>query len=53
MNRQFFEDTRTKTLKLFDFCLICRYAFVDAADPTRHGEVEQDFRERYGRRGAR
>lgn len=53
MNRQFFEDPKTKTVKLADFCIICRYAFVDSADPTLHHAVEADFRERYGIRGAR
>jgi hypothetical protein len=37
---------------LYDFCLICRYGFIDNVDPTLHGEVEQDFRDRYGRKGA-
>jgi hypothetical protein len=53
MNRQFFVDPKTKTVKLSDFCIVCRYAFVDSADPTLHGAVEADFRERYGKRGAR
>ncbi|WP_372660221.1 hypothetical protein [Amycolatopsis kentuckyensis] len=53
MNREFFVDPKTKTVKLSDFCIICRYAFVDNADPTLHGAVEADFRERYGKRGAR
>jgi hypothetical protein len=53
MNRQFFLDTKTKSVKLADFCIVCRYAFVDNADPTLHGAVEADFRERYGKRGAR
>jgi hypothetical protein len=45
-------DTKTKDLTLYDFCLICRYAIVDAVDPTLHREVEKDFRARYGKRGA-
>ncbi|WIX99848.1 hypothetical protein QRX60_38225 [Amycolatopsis mongoliensis] len=53
MNRQFFVEPKTKSVKLADFCIICRYAFVDNADPTLHGAVEADFRERYGKRGAR
>ncbi|MGW4523645.1 hypothetical protein [Amycolatopsis sp. NPDC004378] len=53
MNRQFFVEPRTKTVNLSDFCIVCRYAFVDNADPTLHGEVEADFRDRYGKRGAR
>ncbi|MEU5261517.1 hypothetical protein [Amycolatopsis sp. NPDC021455] len=53
MNRQFFVEPRTNTVKLSDFCIVCRYAFVDNADPTLHGEVEADFRERYGKRWAR
>lgn len=53
MNRQFFVDPKTKTVKLADFCIVCRYALVDNVDPTLHGAVEADFRERYGKRGAR
>jgi hypothetical protein len=34
---------------MYEFCLICRYAIVDALDPTLHGEVAQDFRDRYGK----
>ena len=29
-----------------------RYAVIDTVDPTLHGEVERDFVERYGKRGA-
>ena len=52
MGEQARQDPKTKDIDLYDFCLICRYAIVDAVDPTLHGEVEQDFRERYGKRGA-
>ena len=40
------------SLVLYGFCLVCRYAFIDYVDPTLHGEVERDFVERYGKRGA-
>jgi hypothetical protein len=53
MNRQSIENVQAKTLFLYEFCLVCRYAFIDAADPTLHGQVELDFRDKYGRRGAR
>jgi hypothetical protein len=52
MKRSANTDPTTNELNLYDFCLICRYAIVDAVDPTLHGEVEQDFRARYGVRGA-
>lgn len=45
-------NPKTKDINIYDFCLICRYAIVDTVDPTLHGKVEQDFRERYGKRGA-
>lgn len=35
-------------LEFSDFCLVCRYAIVDAVDPRLHFEVERDFRQRYG-----
>jgi hypothetical protein len=40
-------DPKTKNLNIYDFCLICRYAMVDAFDPTVYGAVEDDYRERY------
>lgn len=45
-------DRSGNSLNLYDFCLVCRYAFIDNVDPTLHGQVEQDFIERYGKRGA-
>jgi hypothetical protein len=52
MGEQARQDPKTKEIYQYEFCLICRYAIVDTVDPTLHGEVEQDFRERYGKRGA-
>ena len=52
MSESAHKDPKTKDITLYDFCIICRYAIVDAVDPTLHGEVEQDFRVRYGKRGA-
>jgi len=53
MSAPFQTDPRHNTVNLYDFCLICRYAFIDGIDPTAHGQVEQDFVERYGKQGAR
>jgi hypothetical protein len=36
------------TVYQYEYCQICRYAIVDHIDPTRHADVEQDFRDRYG-----
>ena len=36
------------TVYQYEFCQICRYAIVDHIDPSRHSEVEQDYRDRYG-----
>jgi hypothetical protein len=53
MLRKSFLDPKTSSLNLYDFCLVCRYSMIDMVDPTLHGEVERDFRDRYGRQGAR
>jgi len=37
-----------KKLSFYEFCLVCRYAIVDAVDPRLHFEVEGDFVKRYG-----
>jgi hypothetical protein len=47
MHSSEFEATGGK-IELTDFCLVCRYAIVDAVDPRLHFEVEKDFRQRYG-----
>jgi hypothetical protein len=52
MNSNAQTDTKTESVNMNDFCLICRYAIVDELDPTMHGSVEDDFVERYGKRGA-
>jgi hypothetical protein len=44
-------DPKTNEINMYDYCLICRYAIIDALDPTSHGAVDVDFIERYGRRG--
>ena len=49
MNTRARIDERKKTLNLYDFCIICRYALIDAIDPTLHDQVEIDFVQRYGR----
>ncbi|WP_405547238.1 M64 family metallopeptidase [Streptomyces phaeochromogenes] len=45
-------DARSKPVNMYDFCLVCRYAFIDTVDPTLHGQVESDFIARYGKQGA-
>jgi hypothetical protein len=34
-------------VKSFQFCWVCRYALVDAIDPTKHGDVDRAIRYRY------
>jgi hypothetical protein len=41
-------ETASGNVQLYEFCLVCRYAIVDAVDPRLHFEVEKDFRQRYG-----
>ena len=45
------KDPITNEINMNDYCLICRYAIVDALDPTQFEAVEVDFMERYGKRG--
>ena len=30
-----------------EFCPVCRYAMVDALDPTQHGRIDRDYAPRY------
>ena len=34
-------------LKSFQFCWVCRYALVDAIDPTKHGDMDKAIDYRY------
>jgi hypothetical protein len=34
-------------VKSFQFCWVCRYALVDAIDPTKHGDVDRAIAYRY------
>jgi hypothetical protein len=38
----------TECIRTSDFCLVCRYALVDAINPTRHRAVDDQFQDRYG-----
>jgi hypothetical protein len=39
----------TGKIEAYQFCLVCRYAIVDAVNPRLHFAVEKDFKKRYER----
>jgi hypothetical protein len=47
MARKSFGGLADECPQAYQFCLVCRYAMVDAADPTRHAQVEAQFLKRY------
>jgi hypothetical protein len=48
MATQSFNDFVEHCPQAYQFCLICRYAIVDAIDPTLHPAVDAQFVARYG-----
>jgi hypothetical protein len=47
MCRQTFQNTANKSQQAYEFCLVCRYAMVDAVDPTLHAQIDKQFIKRY------
>ncbi len=41
------EFTAAGRKQSYQFCSVCRYAIVDAVDPTRHGAIDRDYARRY------
>jgi len=43
-------STAQHNLQAYEFCLVCRYAMVDAVNPSLHPRIERQYRARYEQR---
>jgi hypothetical protein len=49
MTRYMHRDTPDKSLRAYQFCLVCRYAMVDTVNPSLHRRIEEQYQARYER----
>ncbi|HZN73109.1 MAG TPA: hypothetical protein VFC00_15685, partial [Micromonosporaceae bacterium] len=43
-------STAQHNLQAYEFCMVCRYAMVDAVNPSLHPRIERQYRARYEQR---
>ncbi len=46
MHSEIYDEPATGRRRVAEFCPVCRYAFIDAVDPSKHGANDRDLEKR-------